>query len=321
LDPDRFLRPYITAGVLAELFGPEAAAVKARFLEATGAGGYRLKPQFETQRGVEAYFTGRQPSPQNEALKRGLFDLISNVILLEARDESAGCHFRFGIETTPSFRDLDEQTRTRLWELYIDYFYHRQEEGWRKEGLEKLALLKRATNMLVCGEDLGMVPACVPDVMRQLGVLSLEVQRMPKRLGLEFSRPSEAPYLSVVTPSTHDMSTLRGWWREHRNMTQRFFNTELGQPGPAPDQCEPWISHAILTQHLASPALWSVFQLQDLLGLDAAFRRQTSEGERINVPANPENHWSYRMPLTLEDLLAAAPFNAALKADIQRHGR
>ncbi len=250
-DRDRFLRPYITSAVLTELFGAEEMVAKARFLEGTGPGRYRLKPQFETQRGVEAFFARQKPSAQDAALKRGLFDLISNVILLEAPDQGPGCHFRFGIEGTASFRDLDEHTRTRLWELYIDYFYHRQEAGWRQEGLEKLALLKRATAMLVCGEDLGMVPACVPGVMKQLGLLSLEVQRMPKRLGQDFSRPSDAPCLSVVTPSTHDMSTLRGWWREDRNVTQRFYNHELGRPGQAPQECEPWVSQAIVSQHLA----------------------------------------------------------------------
>ena len=30
------------------------------------------------------------------------------------------------------------------------------------------------------------------------------------------------------------MSTIRGWWEEDRNKTQRFFNYELGQWGDAP---------------------------------------------------------------------------------------
>ena len=95
--------------------------------------------------------------------------------------------------------------------------------------MKKLPALKGATNMLVCGEDLGMVPHCVPDVMKQLGILSLEIQRMPKDPAKEFSHPADAPYLSVIMPSTHDMSTVRGWWEEDRNKTQRFFNHELGQ--------------------------------------------------------------------------------------------
>jgi 4-alpha-glucanotransferase len=321
-DRDRFLRPYITGAVLRELFGVQDEAVKQRFLQARGSGSYELKPQFATQRRVEDYFAALERTGQNARLKRGLFHLIGNVILLEAQGAGSGpVHFRFGMETTSSFRDLDEQTRTRLKGLYIDYFYHRQEACWKEEGTDKLAVLKRGTNMLVCGEDLGMVPACVPEAMNQLGLLSLEVQRMPKRPGREFSRPGEAPYLSVVTPSTHDTSTLRGWWKEDRSVTQRFFNQELGQPGQAPEGCETWIGKAILAQHLASPAIWAVFQLQDLLGLDDRLRRQNPQAERINVPANPDNYWRYRMHLTLEELTAAGAFNAELRGCLGRNGR
>ncbi|MGO8679176.1 MAG: 4-alpha-glucanotransferase [Limisphaerales bacterium] len=318
-DRDRFLRPYITDAVLRERFGAESEGVKERFLDPAASGRYELKPQVSTQRRVEDFISGLQQTEQTARLRQGLFDLISNVILLDA-EGAAGreFHFRFGMETTSSFRDLDEQSRTRLKELYVDYFYRRQEACWRKEGTDKLAVLKRVTNMLVCGEDLGMVPACVPEAMKELGLLSLEVQRMPKRLGKEFSRPAEAPYLSVVTPSTHDMSTLRGWWKEDRGVIQRFFNQELGRPGRAPDSCESWVSAAILAQHAASPAMWAVFQLQDLLGIDERLRRENPDEERINVPANPNNYWRYRMHLTLEQLIAAEGLNGKLRDCVRR---
>jgi 4-alpha-glucanotransferase len=128
-------------------------------------------------------------------------------------------HFRFGIENASSFKNLQRDVQGRLKDLYIDYFFRRQDDFWLKEAMQKLPALKRVTNMLVCGEDLGLVPACVPQVMRDLGLLSLEIQRMPKELGREFSHPKDAPYLSVVTPATHDMSTIRGWWEEDRNLT------------------------------------------------------------------------------------------------------
>ncbi len=175
--------------------------------------------------------------------------------------------------------------------------------------------------MLICGEDLGMVPACVPVVMKQLGLLSLEIQRMPKELGREFSRPADAPYLSVVTPGTHDMSTIRGWWEEDRKFTQKFYHSELQGHGDAPPHCDPGISQAIVRQHLASPAMWSIFQLQDLLGMDGQLRRKDVDAERINVPANPKNYWRYRMHLTLEALQQAEEFNAALNQAIRASGR
>jgi 4-alpha-glucanotransferase len=40
-----------------------------------------------------------------------------------------------------------------------------------------LPVIKNATRMLVCGEDLGMVPKCVEPIMTDLGILGLRVQR------------------------------------------------------------------------------------------------------------------------------------------------
>jgi 4-alpha-glucanotransferase len=117
------------------------------------------------------------------------------------------------------------------------------------------------------------------------------------------------------------MSTLRGWWEENRDLTQKFFNAELGQPGGAPRQCEPGIVQAIIRQHLAAPAMWSIFQLQDLLGMDEKLRRADPEAERINVPANPAHYWRYRMHLTLEALQRAETFNLNLRDLIRQNGR
>jgi 4-alpha-glucanotransferase len=144
---------------------------------------------------------------------------------------------------------------------------------------------------------------------------------MPKDRQHEFSRPAEAPYLSVVTPSTHDMSTLRGWWEEDRRITQRFYHQELGQSGEAPIYCEPWLNRLIVLQHLASPAMWSIFQLQDLLGMNGQLRRSNPHEERINVPANPKHYWRYRMHLTLETLKQAGAFNDALNRMVQESQR
>jgi len=138
---------------------------------------------------------------------------------------------------------------------------------------------------------------------------------------MAFSRPADAPYLSVVTPSTHDMSTIRGWWTEDREQTQKFFNEELGLPGPAPVDCAPWVNKAIVVQHIASPAMWSVFQLQELLGMSERLRHGNPDEERINVPANPKNYWRYRMHLSLESLCAANDFNDELKKTVLEQGR
>ena len=208
-----------------------------------------------------------------------------------------------------------------LQELYVDYYFKRQDNFWLKEAMKKLPALKSSTNMLICGEDLGLVPHCVPDVMKQLGILSLEIQRMPKNPNKEFFHPADAPYLSVVTPSTHDMSTIRGWWEEDRAKTQRFYNNEFGQWGDAPPFCEPWIVKAIIIQHLYSPAMWSIFQLQDLLGMSEKLRNEKPHDERINIPADPNHYWKYRMHFNLEHLLKEKEFNAELNDLVVESGR
>ena len=311
---ERYVLPFINDAVLWEFFGQKSEVVKQQFLISKPNGEYQLQDRFDTQRKIEIYFATQEPSDLNNKIHEGLFNLLSNVILFEvAGTDRKEYHFRIAVEQTPSFRYLDWYTQQQLKDLYINYFYRRQDAFWGREAMKKLPTLKRSTNMLVCGEDLGMVPDCVPDVMRQLGILSLEIQRMPKDKTKEFFHPADAPYMAVVTPSTHDMSTIRGWWEENREQTQRFFNQELGQWGEAPYFCEDWINKAIVIQHLYSPAMWSIFQLQDLMGMNEQLRRENPHDERINVPANPKNYWKYRMHLYMEDLLREKAFNESLK--------
>ena len=321
-DRERFVTPFITDEILLALFGGDCREVKQQFLNPLRPGRYALKPKFATQRQVEQHFTAAPPSERNQRLKLGLFDLISNVILLEDEFSPENhFHFRFDVDGCASFRALEASTQSRLKEFYVDYFYRRQDHFWMQEAMQKLPALKQVTNLLICGEDLGVVPACVPEAMRQLGLLSLEIQRMPKKSGQEFFRPASAPYLSVVTPSTHDMSTLRGWWREDWKLTQKFFNLELGRAGEPPRECDPALVREIVGQHLACPAMWSIFQLQDLLGMDEHLRRSNPDEERINVPAIPNYYWCYRMHLTLEALLGAASFNEELAKLVRENGR
>jgi 4-alpha-glucanotransferase len=321
-DPDRYTKPFINDAVLWEIFGHDSDFVTTNFLEPRPNSMYALRKEYGTQRRIDNCFQNREKSAFNDRIRTGLFDLVSNVILLGI--EGSGnkqFHFRIDMEHTSSFRYLEWHTQQQLKDLYINYFYFRQDSFWEKEAMRKLPALKRATNMLVFGEDLGMVPRCVPDVMRQLGILSMEIQRMPKNPAREFFHPAEAPYLSVVTPSTHDMSTIRGWWEEDRVKTQRFYNNELGQWGDAPQFCEPWINRAIILQHLHSPAQWCVFQLQDIMGMSETFRRENPNDERINIPADPHHYWRYRMHLTLEELLEEKAFNAGFRENIKASGR
>ena len=187
--------------------------------------------------------------------------------------------------------------------------------------MKKLPALIDATDMLVCGEDLGMIPACVPDVMSQLRILSLELQRMPKAYGCTFDNPAHYPYYSVCTTSTHDMSGIRGWWQEDPNLTQRYWNELLRQRGKAPENCEAWICETIVRQHLDSPAMLTILPLQDWMATDEHLRYPDPDFERINIPANPNHYWRYRMHLTLEELLQADDFNHQVSRLVKCAGR
>ena len=319
-DHTRYCKPYITESVLQQGFGENTDKIKKIFLDVNENELYQLKEEFNTQRKVEKYFD--DPTENDLIIKEGLFNLISNVILIEEEgSQMQQFHFRIAMQQTSSFKQLDAYTQKQLSDLYVNYFFIRQDAMWKKEAMKKLPALKRSTNMLICGEDLGMVPHCVPEVMKQTCILSLEIQRMPKDIKLDFSHPKSVPYLSVVTPSTHDMSTLREWWEEDKALTQKFYNYIMGHYGAAPEECEPSIVREIILQHLYSPAMWSIFQIQDILGMSEKLRRKNFYEERINQPSDPNHFWKYRMHIPLEELIRQKDFTKELKNLITESSR
>jgi 4-alpha-glucanotransferase len=219
------------------------------------------------------------------------------------------------------FKALSAPEKSLFSKLYNDFFYVRNNGFWREKALEKLPALIKSSNMMVCGEDLGMVPDCVHPVMDELQILSLEIQRMPKEYGLEFGNLERMPYMSVGTSSTHDMSTMRQWWEEDREVTQRYYNQVMHEYGPAPLFCEPWICQRIIESHLQSNSMWVILPLQDWMAMDGSLRNNDTFGERINDPANADNYWHYRMHICLEDLIAATPLNQKIYSLVKYYGR
>ncbi len=323
----RYCRPYIREHMLQPLFGDDVEMVKSEFLVEYQPFCFYLKPEFDTQVKVDRYFkVGPEASPaeksNKEKLRIGLNYLISEVLFFEVPfSDGAAFHPRHSMFKTWSFQELSGNTQRCLMELYNEYFYRRNEDFWRQKAMEKLPPIKSATDMLVCGEDLGMVPKCVPDVMNDLGILSLEVQRMPKDPRQEFGHPSHYPYLSVATPSSHDTSTIRGWWEEDSSRSQRFYNEILGKDGGSPFYCEPWVVKDIIVQHIYSPSMWAVFPIQDFLGMNAELRLQNAMDERINEPANPTHYWRYRFHMSIEELLKNEDLNDLILNMMKESGR
>ena len=315
-----FLTPLITEDYLNEKLGDLTKKAKKNFLEENANGTYRLRQEYATQRQVEEAFAGKTDE-EDLRLKRGLYALISNVLFVADAKDPSKYHPRIAALKDGYFKTLPEKDQKAFTNLYNDFFFERHNEFWKEEALKKLPSLTQATRMLACAEDLGMIPACVKPVMYKLQLLSLEIQRMPKQLGASFDDIRKYPYLSVATPSTHDMSVLRAWWKENKTLTQKFYNKVLGQKGPAPEEATPEICTQIIRMHYFSASMLALIGMQDLTAMDKTLRGKDPQAERINVPANPHHYWCYRMPMTLETLANAAAFNANLKEMIESSNR
>ena len=318
---EEYLIPYIHESFLGQVFGPHTDYVKQTFLlPAETPGVYHMKPEFTTQREVESFFAGK--NDENSLwIRDGLYTLISDVLFVPDTKEKDKYHPRIGIQRDFIFRSLNEQEQNAFNRLYDQYYYHRHNEFWRQQAMKKLPQLTQSTRMLVCGEDLGMIPDCVSSVMNDLRILSLEIQRMPKNPMHEFGYLNEYPYRSVCTISTHDMSTLRGWWEEDYLQTQRYYNTMLGHYGTAPTVATPELCEEVVRNHLKSNSILCILSLQDWLSIDGKWRNPNVQEERINVPSNPRNYWRYRMHLTLEQLMKAKGLNDKIRELIKDTGR
>ncbi len=317
---DRFTRPFITDWVLDRMFHERAGEVKEKYLDRLDDERYQMKPEVDTQRKVEALFA--DVTDEKELwLRDGLYALISDVLFVRDHTNPGVFHPRISAQLDFIYESLYDNDKAAFNRLYNDYFYRRNNQFWYQEAMKKLPKLVQATRMLVCAEDLGMVPDCVPWVMDELKILSLELQSMPKDPSVKFGHLSRNPYRSVCTISSHDMPTLRMWWDENVQRTQEYYNTMLYRQGPAPHPLPGWLASDIISRHLTSPSMLCVLSIQDWLATDEALRLPDADAERINIPANPKHYWRYRMHLNIEDLAADKRFVQNITEMISQSGR
>ena len=317
---DLFTRPFVNDRVLDKLFGMHAPYVREHFLVHRSYGLYDIKPEYDTQKKVQKYFEGR--NDENSIwIRDGLYRLISGVLFLADPNQPDMYHPRIGVIGEPVFDALTAEEKDAFMRLYNNYYYQRHNFFWGAEAIRKLTNVFGATNMLCCGEDLGMLPDCVAHVLDQLRILTLEIQSMPKQNGFEFAHLEANPYRSVATISTHDMSPLRMWWNESPERTQRYYVSMLQKQGRAPEQLPAHLAEEIIARHLYCPSMLCVLSIQDWLAMDGELRSKNPREERINVPSDPYNHWKYRMHITIEDLLKADKYNNKVKTMIQRSKR
>jgi 4-alpha-glucanotransferase len=322
-DEERFATPFIRDYFLWELFGEYTDEVKAHFITEYALREYRLKPEFDTQEKICNYFgrdeDGRALSAREIQICDGLLSLVGEVIFIQDSYDRKKFHPRLFFTGTESFINLEESVRHNLDQVYIDHFYKRHEDFWCEKAMKRVPEIIYSTEMLSCGDDLGRIPGCVPGILKELGILSLEVQRVSKDPDVEFGHLSDAPYLSVCSTSTNAMGGLKDWWRDDPERSQRFYNTVLGHKRKMPENLEPQIAREIINQHLWSPSMWSVFPIHDLLTLGSNL---LADKEHVNgSPSGNKDSRNIRLKFMLEDLLNEDEFSNNLHKLISDSGR
>jgi len=315
---DRYCKPFINDHILWNYFNEDSSKAL-DFINNNNDGTYNFKEEFDSQRKLADHF--KKNPLGNARVEEQLISLCANVLFLsEERDGQTVYHPRFNAFKTESYKYLSDWEKRAIYELYHDYFFKRQDYLWREKAMEKLPVILNATKMLICGEDLGMVPDCVPEVMNELAIIALKVQRMPSEQIL-FYNPKNAAYMNVVTASSHDSSTLRQWWKEDPQLTQQYFNQQLMQYGKVSDQLEPHLAEIIMKQHLYNDAMLAVFPLQEFLATDEKLTNPEMDNERINNPAVFPHYWRYRMHLNIESLKENTLFNQKISNWVKDSGR
>ena len=317
---EKLLKPIITEEILEQIFGKSAPEVKETYLNPSEGETWQLKPQYDTQRKIEEAFKDKE-CEQDRKIRDGLYRLVSNVLFLRDRRQPEAFHPRIAAQKDSAYQLLSQREQEAFNRLYNDYYYRRNDRFWYEEAMRKLPEILSATRMLACAEDLGMVPRCVPWVMDQLRILSLEIQAMPKDPSTRFGYLSRNPYRSVSTISTHDMPTLRQWWDEDHERAQDYYATMLNRGGIAPHPLPGWLARDIVSRHLESPSMLCILTIQDWLAIDERLRLPDADAERVNIPADPHHYWRYRMHLCIEDLIEDKEFKQHVTELVLQAGR
>ena len=315
-----FTTPFIARWVVDRVFGIHAEEVIGKYLHHEHDDIFSLKPEYDTERKIEAAFKGKETA-DDIWVRDGLYALAADVLFVRDDNDSNKFHPRITAQLNFMYEALMDSDKEKFNRLYNDYYYRRNNNFWYNEAMKKLPVLVQATRMLVCAEDLGMVPDCVAWVMNELRILSLELQQMPKDPSVKFGELWKNPYRSVCTLSTHDMPTLRQWWDEDYNRTQEYYNSQLYRSGAAPHPLPGWLAREIIVNQLTCPSMLCILSLQDWFAIDEKLRLEDANAERINIPANPRHYWRYRMHLNIEDLIANKEYNDNIKELIQHTGR
>ncbi len=310
-DPDYYTRVRFTEGEMQLHFGELLPVAKEYFFEFGTDGKWTLTDKYaHSQRAIDAVlremgFSGSQ---------RELFlSAYTNVLFVQQPNNHKTYHLNILGRESRVYKHLAHQDAAAYDRFFEYFFYERHNTFWSEEAYRRLPKITCATPMLACAEDLGMIPSCVHPVLKDLNILTLEIETMPKQPNRQFSNLQEAPLYSVDTIATHDMAPLRLWWKQNPVNAANYWRNVLGQHSEPPVLLEPEHCEMIIRHHMESNSLLCVLSLQDWMGIDADLRSDVLEQEQINHPEIPRHYWRWRMLPTIEQLQANTSFTKRVK--------
>lgn len=234
---------------------------------------------------------------------------------LRRRARDAGLRYdRFRVDHLVGFYRTYQRRREALRDgagrLLPGFFDPATEGAQRAHGEAVLGAMKAAAQAVggdLIAEDLGAIPDFVRPSLAGLDVPGYKVLIWEKD-GDRFRDPALYPRRSVACFGTHDTAPVRAWWCALDAHERRAL---CALPGLAP------VADAMVDETRFTPAVHGgllrllahaeselvLLLLQEVLGLDA----------RVNVPGTVGPHnWTWRMPRTLDDTLAADDDRASL---------
>ncbi len=318
-DPEYFTLPVCDRTYIDTLAGRYSQKVDEQMFIPTAFGHRRMKKEYFNPQKMKEWVENHVETKEKPTMINALQQLMREVIFIPA--DAAHWHPRIMLTESRLFAQLSAPEQTALRQIHDHFFYTRHNEFWKQSATERLEGTLKKCRMLVCGEDLGMIPASVPEVMQKLQILSLEIQRMPKDINNKFGNTWQYPYLSVCTTSTHDISSMRGWWEENRNDSAFYYYQVLHWGGEVPQQLSAELARAIIEMHLQSPSMWCIIPIQDIAAMDKEIPKLTPAQERINEPGVQHHYWRYRVPFRIDKLLEDHSVHNQLKKIIDSTGR
>ncbi len=290
--------PHIREREIDETFGPDAKRIKESYFVRIGNEPlFNLKPGLDCEKSIAAL-------DENEKTRSELMTRYRDRAIIEVSPGYFHRVWTYG--DSSSFKSLTPGEKLQF-ESLLKEAETASEKIWEKHGIELLTMMRETTDMLMCAEDLGVVPACVPKVLEELNVLSLKIERWTRKWdepGAPYVPLDEYPLLSVCTPSVHDTNTLNGWWEIELSPEERAkYLKHIGYKNPSQTDYSVELSEYIVSHLLSTKSILCIFQIQEIFFLASEFRISNPEDERINVPGTISDlNWTYRMYTTLEFL-------------------